>query len=229
MFKEFTYLKSILKTGRVNLCDWTSKCIRYKLFNLRHNISVHIKINVRLLLLDYFRKIRKCHFVSILELTIIICMYLDCIVSQMNKFIWNVIVVEFFAWCPYVAILVKVTFQRSIYRCHNTIASEIEFPFVYQKWIVDILLYDKSPVSLCRPTNYRLYFLHRFTNIYPVASISIFPRLNNPCVFRNSILHFELLNFRVITILTWIVFFVIFTFSYFILPHFLYDYQLFFF
>ena len=105
-----TYFESVLKASWVEFVESCPIRISYQLLDLRENVSLHIKVNIRLLSINDFSKILEAHLVCIFEFTVIFGFVLDGIVCQMNEGIADVIEVVLSRARSDVAILVAVSF-----------------------------------------------------------------------------------------------------------------------
>ena len=92
--------------------------------------------------LEVLLEIRKTHLVAVLILPIVLRMLLNCIVSQVDILVIEVIDIELLATGADISILIKVPFELSIQRSKQSIAAEVKFAIVNQQWIVNILLDD---------------------------------------------------------------------------------------
>lgn len=108
----------------------------------------------------------------------------------MNKFVWNIFIAELFAGCPYVTIFVAITFQHPSNWSEKPVAPEIEFAFVYEERVVNVLLDDVGAFAFGRPSDDGLNLLHAFADFNAIASIRVFAWFYDPCVFRNPLLPF---------------------------------------
>lgn len=77
-------------------------------------------------MLEVLLEVVETHFVPVFILAIVLGVFLDCIICQVDVFIVQLIDVELLATCPDVSIFIKVSFQASIDACHKAIAPEIE-------------------------------------------------------------------------------------------------------
>lgn len=118
----------------------------------------------------------------------------------MDKFVWNVFIAELFAGCPYVTIFVAITFKHPSNWCEEPVAPEIEFAFVYEERVVNVLLDDEGAFAFGSPSDDGLNLLHAFADLNAIASIRVFAWFDDPCVFRDSELLFQLLNLEVLVI-----------------------------
>ena len=92
--------------------------------------NVYLKISM--IMIEVSLKITITHLVAILKLSKIFGLFLDGIISEMNKLVIKILQIEFSAGSSNVAIFIKVSFEGFIDRCYQSKYSEIKFPFVYQ-------------------------------------------------------------------------------------------------
>ena len=168
--------------------------IGYQLLDLWENISLQIKVEIRLLGVDDLREVLETHFVCIFEFSVIFRLVLDGVVSQMDESITNIVEVVLSGASSNIAILITVPFQRAVNTGHHAVNSEVKFSFVDQKRVVNILLDDEGTILLCGPSDNVLNFSHVLYDLNALSTICILARLDYPSVFRSSVFSSNCLN-----------------------------------
>ena len=106
--------------------------------------DVYFKISIKLVEIPL--EVTITHFVAVFKFAEVVGLFLDGVIGQMNEFIIEVIQAELSTTCTDVAILIEVCLQLLVDRCDEGINSEIKLPFMYQEWIVNILLDNSSAI-----------------------------------------------------------------------------------
>ena len=118
----------------------------------------------------------------------------------MNKSIIQIIKIKFSAACPYIAVFIKEASNMRIYACYQSKYSKVEFPFIYQERVINILLYYccfyilllflfffcliciQSTNSLICISYKLFYFIKTLDDVNSKSTICIFSWFNNPSV-----------------------------------------------
>lgn len=122
-----------------------------------HNVYLEIPI----VLIEVPLKVTIAHFVTIFKFAEVLTLFLNGVISQVDKFIVKIIQAEFSTTCTYVAIFVEVCFELLIYRGDQRIHPEVELSLMYQKRIINIPLNDGCavPMAIASPRRERLDFM----------------------------------------------------------------------
>ncbi len=121
------------------------------------------------------------HLIAILKLSIVLCILLYGVICQMYIFVRKVIYWKFFRTCSEVAVSIKEALLVTVYGCHKTIASNIKFTAVNQKWFFYIFLNNHCPTSFTQFCFKNLLYLTKWIwYVNARATIGIFPRFYNP-------------------------------------------------
>ena len=115
----------------------------------------------------------------------------------MYKLISKILEVEFSAASSDIAIFVKIPLELSIYTCHHAEASEIKFPFIYQEWVVNVLLNNHGFVFL-GTADQRFDFLQGLANVDTTPLVAVLPRFEDPGVERYVVLVSDLLKLSLV-------------------------------
>ena len=182
-----TYFESVLETCWVEFVESCPVRISYQLLDLWENVSLHIKVQIRLLRINNLGEILEAHLVCVFEFAVILRFVLDGIVRQMNESVANIIEIVLARARPNVSVLIAVAFQRAVNAGHHAINTEVKFALVNKKRIVNILLNYEGSICLCGPTNNVLDLPHILHHLDALPTIRILTRLDYPCVFRCSI------------------------------------------
>ena len=68
-----------------------------------------------MILVEVSLKIAIAHFVAGFKLAKIVCLFLNCVIGQMNKFVAQICEIKFSATSPDVTIFIKIAFESFIY------------------------------------------------------------------------------------------------------------------
>jgi len=111
--------------------------------------------------------------------------FLNSIISKMNKFIIQIFHVKLFRSSSYIAILKPIAFLIAIYACNTNIGSNIEFSFLVEKGHYILLNYMGSNSSHFID----FIFFNNITNLFNTfdhlnscASVCILSRLYKPSI-----------------------------------------------
>ena len=184
---KLTYFESILKASWVEFVESCPICIGYQLLDLWENISLQIKVKIRLLSIDDFCEVLEAHLVCIFEFSIVFGLVLDGVISQVNESIANVVKVVLSGARPNIAILITVPFQRTVNASHHAVDSEVKFTLVDEKRVVDILLNDESTILFGGPSDNVLNFSHVLYDLNTLTAICILARFDYPSILRGSV------------------------------------------
>ena len=105
-----TYFESVLKTSWIKFVESCSICVGYELLDLWENVTLQIKVKIRLLSIDDLREVLEAHLVRIFEFSIVFRLVLDGIVGQMDEGITDVIEIILSGACSNITILITVAF-----------------------------------------------------------------------------------------------------------------------
>lgn len=141
----------------------------------------------------YYLVHTEIYFKSDIYLSIVIRVFLDSIVRQMNILIWTIFEWKFFTRCSQISLFIPVASHHSIQACQKHVAPEIKFPLLVQERFVQIFLDNKCiwfgiRVNLfARYDSIYLhiniyYILQGIANNYPHSSVGEFTWFNNPYV-----------------------------------------------
>jgi hypothetical protein len=120
--------------------------------------------------------------VAALKLPIVITLLLDCVVSQMNKSISNILKIEVFATSPKVALIVPIALEVAINCSQQSVASNVKLSVLVKERLFDVFLDNVGPLlSVDIGVRYNLLNLREFpANLNATASIGVFSRLDYP-------------------------------------------------
>ena len=91
-------------------------------------------------MLKIFFKISIANFITILKFPILLTLLLNSIISQMNIFILQMLQTKFLTRRSDVPLLIPISLHYSIYTRYQDIASDVEFPLVVKKWVLEVFL-----------------------------------------------------------------------------------------
>lgn len=108
---------------------------------------------------DFWEKVKICsiglceillklfirNFVSFLVFAVVGWVFLDSVVGQMCIKIFTVLYVVFSRCSSDVTLLIPITFYWPVYAGHKHVVPNIKFPFLVQKWLLNVLLKNISP------------------------------------------------------------------------------------
>ena len=98
----------------------------------------------------------------------------------MNHSVLKIIEGKFLWASSQVSILIEVALYYTFYWSYDSIASDVEFSFVYKKRIMDVFL-DNNCSTFARVVFYELSNLRQvFPDFNTLPSVSVLTRLNNP-------------------------------------------------
>ena len=78
-----TYLEAVLKSVGVYFVKSCLESVGYEFLDLRKDVAVEVEVELGLLRADDFGKVLKAHFVSVLKLSVVFCLLLYRVISQM--------------------------------------------------------------------------------------------------------------------------------------------------
>jgi hypothetical protein len=120
--------------------------------------------------------------VATLKLPVVITLLLDCVVSQMNKSISNILKIEVLATSPKVALIVPIALEVAINSSQQSVASNVKLSVLVEERLLNVFLDNVRPllsVDIC--VRYNLLYLREFpANLNATASIGVFSRLDYP-------------------------------------------------
>lgn len=122
------------------------------------------------------------NFVSRLILPIKLGFFLNGVVRQMYNLVRKIVKIIFLAACPNIAFFIPISFYYSIDTCYKYIMPKIKFSTVVEKRF-QILLNDVSfllSIFMNLSSSDQSGNFIKRSDIYPVPSVCIFPRFNNP-------------------------------------------------
>lgn len=112
----------------------------------------------------------KCQLVPWFVLAIFLAIFLDRIVSQMDKLVFHFIKTPKEAGSSHISLLVPISFNLPIIDGHHHVYPDIEFPPVVQKRVSDVFLYNQGGLT---PIFALLFaFPYSFSNIFKLVSAS---------------------------------------------------------
>jgi hypothetical protein len=100
---------------RIKFITGCSESIGDEPSHLRHDMFNNIYFHLCIILIEVSLKITITHLVAVFKFSKIFCLFLNCVIRQMYKFVAQIREVELSAACSDVAILIKVSFERLIY------------------------------------------------------------------------------------------------------------------
>ena len=104
-----------MEPGGVDFGKRCFKSVGHELVDLRHEVTVHVEVQVGLLVADYLAKIGETYFICIFKLAIVLGVFLNRVVSEMDVLVGYVVEVELAAARPHVAVVVGEALQRAAY------------------------------------------------------------------------------------------------------------------
>ena len=120
--------------------------------------------------------------VATLKLPVVITLLLDCVVSQMNKSICNILKIEVLATSPKVALIVPIALEVAINCSQHSVASNVKLSVLVKERLLNVFLDNVRPLlSVDISVRYNLSNLREFlANLNATASIGVFSRLDYP-------------------------------------------------
>lgn len=120
--------------------------------------------------------------VATLKLPVVITLLLDCVVSQMNKSISNILKIEVLATSPKVALIVPIALEVAINSSQQSVASNVKLSVLVEERLLNVFLDNVRPLlSVDIGVRYNLLYLREFpANLNATASIGVFSRLDYP-------------------------------------------------
>jgi hypothetical protein len=120
--------------------------------------------------------------VATLKLPVVITLLLDCVVSQMNKSISNILKIEVLATSPKVALIVPIALEVAINSSQQSVASNVKLSVLVEERLFNVFLDNVRPLlSVDIGVRYNLLYLREFpANLNATASIGVFSRLDYP-------------------------------------------------
>lgn len=120
--------------------------------------------------------------VATLKLPVVITLLLDCVVSQMNKSISNILKIEVLATSPKVALIVPIALEVAINSSQQSVASNVKLSVLVEERLLNVFLDNVRPLlSVDIGVRYNLLNLREFpANLNATASIGVFSRLDYP-------------------------------------------------
>ena len=120
--------------------------------------------------------------VATLKLPVVITLLLDCVVSQMNKSISNILKIEVLATSPKVALIVPIALEVAINSSQQSVASNVKLSVLVEERLLNVFLDNVRPLlSIDIGVRYNLLYLREFpANLNATASIGVFSRLDYP-------------------------------------------------
>jgi hypothetical protein len=120
--------------------------------------------------------------VATLKLPVVITLLLDCVVSQMNKSISNILKIEVLATSPKVALIVPIALEVAINSSQQSVASNVKLSVLVEERLLNVFLDNVRPLlSVDISVRYNLLNLREFpANLNATASIGVFSRLDYP-------------------------------------------------
>ena len=109
---------------------------------MRVNLVGKVDFLLCVLVVQVPLEVRIGYFIPAFELPVVLGLLLNSVVRQVNHLVVKVFYCELFARRPYVPFLVPVAFKNSVYRGHQYVATNIEFPAVEEHRSIDVELDD---------------------------------------------------------------------------------------
>ena len=146
-------------------------------------------------------------FVAVFILAIILWLFLDGIIGQVNQPILQIFQCELFATRPDVPLLIPICLVDTINWCEQHISSNIEFSLVikegHQVFLDYVWAFSSSGFfSVFHDFS---YFIKAFIHLNATALIWIFPRFYNPEIFLLFFLTLALWYFFSDFLLSWFI------------------------
>jgi hypothetical protein len=123
-------------------------CVSDNLFDLHDDVSLHVDVHFGLGLVQGLLKVLIAQLVRCFKFTIFITILLNRIVNQVNEFVVEVLKSELFGGSPDIAVTVEVCLHDAIMTSNKAEAPHIKLPLVVKHWVVNVLLYDHSFLSI---------------------------------------------------------------------------------
>ena len=114
--------------------------------NLIVKISLLMKTTLQVLI-----QLSIAQLIRFLKFTILSCMLLYGIVSEMNQWIFTCFEAELCWRSSYISLLEPITLKWTVNACYKHVMSDVELTLVVEKWVLDVFLDDKGsefPISV---------------------------------------------------------------------------------
>lgn len=111
---------------------------------MRNNVPFQANIQFTILLVDVQLKFTIRHLVTDFIFAIILVFFLDGIVSQVNKFVVQVVNIKLITAGSDIAFFIDVNFHPSTNGGNHCVCSNVKLTSMDQKWIVNVSLHDAS-------------------------------------------------------------------------------------
>ena len=165
---------------RVDLPGHSLDGISGYFLQLRHNIFDNVEFGI--LRVQVLLEVNVRELVSCFELAIVITLFLDRIVCQVDKSIGDILQVEVFAARSEIPFVVPVTLQIPINAGQKSVAPDVELPALVEQRLFYVLLYyvgSLLPID-CGVAHDIFYLLDFSAHINSTASVRVLSRLYNP-------------------------------------------------
>lgn len=144
-------------------------------------------------------KISIGELISWLEFSIVLVMFLYCVVGKVYKLVVQVFHVELLRSSSYVSILKPISFLVSVYACQTYIAPDIELSFLIKErhnvLLDDMCAWTTQSVNFFSLNDF-LYLFKAFNHLYAITSVCIFSWFYQPSItFFGLESIFQLLSF----------------------------------
>ncbi len=114
---------------------------------------------------------------------------MDRVVCQVDVFVREIVNTVFLGTRSKIAISIEISFLIAIYRCKQSVASNIKLPAINQQRFLNVFLYYHSAAFARELTSkYRLYLVEVIGHLNATAPVRVLSRLDNPniltCLFQ---------------------------------------------
>jgi hypothetical protein len=118
--------------------------------------------------------------VADLKFPILSCRFLNCVIRQVNVAILQIVQRKFATARAKVSILVEISLSIPVNTCYQCKTANIEFPFVDEKWVADVLLNYVGSFWVWFGFDRCLNLIQATEYLYSISTVATLARLNNP-------------------------------------------------
>lgn len=138
-----------------------------------------------MLLLQVLFELGKTHFVTLLKFSILLWLFLDSVIGQVDHPVAYVPKGEVSGRCPNVTLVVPIGFGAAIDSCNEQVAANIELPSPKQHWFLHIFLDDccASPTLTWPIFNIIENLADSLCELDTMTSIAVLAWLADPQIF----------------------------------------------
>jgi hypothetical protein len=137
-----------------------------------------------MILIQIILEIHIWQLIATLILSIVRGMFLNSVISQMNKLVRQIVDTKFARRCTQIPFIIKVTFHIAVYARHQTIWTNVELTSVYKQRVWNVLLhYACTLLGMGGLLDNFCYFSVVVADWDALAPISIFTWFYNPNIW----------------------------------------------